>query len=164
MRPEYLLGSGPKEASGTRSRRGKKDSWWLALIMVLSSPGLCAQDPPRASAIRSNPTDALEHVYVPPGTFTMGCVAGDGECQEDEKPSRRVKLTEGFWIGRTEVTVDAFRKFVAAKGYRTTAESDGWSRFFDGRRLEKKEGVNWMTPGFDQGPKHPVVHMSWYDA
>ena len=94
----------------------------------------------------------------------MGCVKADRDCQKDEKPSHRVELTKGRWMGRTEVTVESFRAFVSATGYRTTAESDGWSLFFDGRRLVKKEGVSWQAPGFDQGPSDPVVHVSWYDA
>jgi formylglycine-generating enzyme required for sulfatase activity len=94
----------------------------------------------------------------------MGCVAGDRECQDDEKPSRRVELTQGFWAGRTEVTVAAFREFVRATGYRTNAESDGWSRVFDGRTLVKKEGATWQAPGSEQGSDHPVTHVSWYDA
>jgi formylglycine-generating enzyme required for sulfatase activity len=94
----------------------------------------------------------------------MGCVAADRECQDDERPSRRVELTQGFWVGRTEVTVAAFGEFVRATGYRTNAESDGWSRVFDGRSLVKKEGVSWLAPGFEQGPGHPVVHASWYDG
>jgi formylglycine-generating enzyme required for sulfatase activity len=94
----------------------------------------------------------------------MGCVAADRVCQDDEKPSRRVELTQGFWVGRTELTVAAFREFVSATGYRTNAESDGWSRVFDGRSLVKKERVSWQAPGFEQGPAHPVVHVSWYDA
>jgi formylglycine-generating enzyme required for sulfatase activity len=108
--------------------------------------------------------DGRGHAYVPPGAFEMGCVAGDRECQADEKPSRRVELTRGFWLGRTEVTVAGFREFVSAAGYRTTAESDGWSLVFDGRSLKKKEGVSWQAPGFEQGADHPVVHVSWYDA
>ena len=91
--------------------------------------------------------------------------AGDSECQDDEKPSRRVELTQGFWLGRTEVTVAAFRRVRrGATGYRTKAEPDGWSLVFDGRSLVKKEGASWRAPGFEQGPEHPVVHVSWYDA
>ncbi len=141
------------------------------LLVVLWAHGLSALTPPRneaapprAGEVRLNSTDALEYVYVPPGAFEMGCVAGDSECQEDEKPSHHVELAHGFWMGRTEVTVEAFRKFVSARNYRTTAESDGWSRFFDGKSLVKKEGVAWQIPGFEQGPKHPVLHVSWYDA
>jgi formylglycine-generating enzyme required for sulfatase activity len=104
------------------------------------------------------------YVHVPPGAFEMGCVPSDGECQKDEKPSRRVELTRGLWVGRTEITVAAFRQFVAATSYRTTAELDGWSPCFDGRSLKKKEGASWLDPGFEQGEDHPVVHVSWYDA
>jgi formylglycine-generating enzyme required for sulfatase activity len=110
------------------------------------------------------PPDKAAYVYAPPGAFEMGCVAGDRECQDDEKPSRRVELTQGFWAGRTEVTVAAFREFVRATGYRTNAESDGWSRVFDGRTLVKKEGATWQAPGSEQGSDHPVTHVSWYDA
>ena len=96
----------------------------------------------------------------------MGCVPGDdcGDDRQDEKPRHPVRLTRGFWMGRTEVTVEAFRRFVAETGRRTTAEMDGWSPFFDGRRLVTQPGLNWRSPGFEQGPKHPVVDVSWYDA
>jgi sulfatase modifying factor 1 len=153
-----------KVAIGMRDVQSNKDGRWLALLVALAATGVFAKDAPRAGDVRLNPRDAQEYVLVPTGEFEMGCVAGDGECQDDEKPSRRVKLTKEFWIGRTEVTVGAFRNFVAARDYRTTAESDGWSRAFDGRSLEKKEGASWKMPGFEQGPMHPVVHVSWYDA
>jgi formylglycine-generating enzyme required for sulfatase activity len=110
------------------------------------------------------PAPLADDVLVPPGAFEMGCVGSDRECQPDEKPSRRVTLSRGVWLGRTEVTVAAFRAFVSASGYRTTAESDGWSLIFDGRSLKKKEGVSWRSPGFEQQDSHPVVHVSWYDA
>ncbi len=110
------------------------------------------------------PAPGTEYAWIPPGAFAMGCVAADRDCQKDEKPSHRVELTRGRWMGRTEVTVESFRAFVSATGYRTTAESDGWSLFFDGRSLVKKQGVSWQAPGFDQGPRDPVVHVTWYDA
>ena len=85
----------------------------------------CARDaPPGAAASGSAcglrpreheaPRPSAAYVHVPPGAFEMGCVAGDRECQDDEKPSRRVELTQGFWLGRTEVTVAAFRRVRAA--------------------------------------------------
>ena len=144
-------------ATGALSRR-------LTLFLVLAASELLAQTLPTPGVVRSNSIDALDYVYVPPGGFEMGCVASGNQCQNDEKPSHHVELTKGFWMGRTEVTVAAFRKFVAATGRRTTAESDGWSQAFDGKNLTKKMAVNWQNPGFDQGPTHPVVHVSWYDA
>jgi formylglycine-generating enzyme required for sulfatase activity len=119
---------------------------------------------PRAGEQRTNPADRLPFAYVPPGSFEMGCVAGDAGCQKDERPSRRVELTHGFWLGRTEVPVAAFRAFAAATGYKTTAELDGWSLAYDGRSLVKRAGASWRSPGFEQDSRHPVVHASWYDA
>lgn len=153
-----------RQPISTRTVAGGALSSWLVLILALAASELFAQIQPTPGAVRSNALDALDYVYVPPGAFEMGCVASDNQCQNDEKPSHHVELTKGFWMGRTEVTVAAFRKFVTATLRRTTAESDGWSQAFDGKNLKKKVGVNWQNPGFDQGPTHPVVHVSWYDA
>ncbi len=57
-----------------------------------------------------NLKDGLAYAWVPPGTFTMGCSALDAECNPDEKPAHKVTLTHGFWIGKTEVTQDAFQR------------------------------------------------------
>jgi sulfatase modifying factor 1 len=117
-----------------------------------------------APAARVSSKEGLEYLWIPPGVFDMGCVPGDSKCQEDEKPMHRVELSTGFWLCRTEVTVEAFRKFIAATGYRTTAESDGWSRILDGRDLKKSVGASWKEPGHAQSLLDPVVHVSWYDA
>ena len=122
------------------------------------------EDHDRAHAAAGPRPKKADYALVPPGPFEMGCVEGDRECQADEKPRRRVELTKGAWLAKTEVTVEAFAAFAAATGHRTTAESDGWSLVFDGRSLVRKPGATWRSPGFDQMPTHPVVHVSWYDA
>jgi formylglycine-generating enzyme required for sulfatase activity len=42
--------------------------------------------------------------YIPPGTFEMGCTAEMEPCEADEYPVHDVTLTNGFYIGITEVT------------------------------------------------------------
>jgi formylglycine-generating enzyme required for sulfatase activity len=45
--------------------------------------------------------------YIPPGTFEMGCTAEmdvEGGCDDNEFPVHSVSLTQGFYIGVTEVT------------------------------------------------------------
>ena len=42
----------------------------------------------------------IELVWIPPGEFVMGST--DGE--KGEKPVRTVKISEGFWMGRHEVS------------------------------------------------------------
>jgi len=46
----------------------------------------------------------MEFVSIPPGEFEMGCSPGDSECDGDESPRRRVRITKGFEIGKYEVT------------------------------------------------------------
>ena len=69
---------------------------------------------PKDLEIRESPIDGLEYVWIPPGEFQMGAVAGDGEAYEDEKPRHRVEITRGFWMARTAVTVAAYKRSVKA--------------------------------------------------
>jgi formylglycine-generating enzyme required for sulfatase activity len=55
--------------------------------------------------------------WVPGGTFTMGT----DDAFADERPPHPVRVS-GFWMDATEVTNAAFRAFVDATGYVTTAE------------------------------------------
>jgi formylglycine-generating enzyme required for sulfatase activity len=57
-------------------------------------------------------------VWVPGGTFWMGCETCG---MPDALPAHLVSVA-GFWMDRTPVTNDAFRRFVAATGYVTVAE------------------------------------------
>ncbi|MBI4911013.1 MAG: SUMF1/EgtB/PvdO family nonheme iron enzyme [Acidobacteria bacterium] len=62
------------------------------------------------------PKDGLEYVSIPAGTVLFGCVAGDRSCGKNEaNPPQSVQLSS-FRIGRTEVTVEAYKKFVEATG------------------------------------------------
>jgi formylglycine-generating enzyme required for sulfatase activity len=46
----------------------------------------------------------IEFVKIAAGEFTMGCVAGDKDCLEDEVPAHKVRLTRAFEIGKYELT------------------------------------------------------------
>ena len=65
-------------------------------------------------ATRVNPKDGLKYVWIPPGTFQMGCSPGDAMCSPSEKPAHPVTITKGFWMGQTEVTVGVYKKFATA--------------------------------------------------
>jgi formylglycine-generating enzyme len=71
---------------------------------------------PVTGSVRQNLHDGLKYVWVPAGTFMMGCSADDTNCLDDEKPSHSVTLTNGFWIGQTEIPVGAYKRFVNATG------------------------------------------------
>jgi sulfatase modifying factor 1 len=44
----------------------------------------------------------------------MGCSPGDNDCSADEKPARQVEITEGFWIGETPVTQEAYERVMGS--------------------------------------------------
>lgn len=83
---------------------------------------------PSAAVARDNPRETVESkagptgekpegmLWIPGGAFMMG-----SDHRPVEGPPHRVVL-EGFWMDETEVTTAAFRKFVDATGYVTSAE------------------------------------------
>lgn len=64
--------------------------------------------------VRVNPRDGLNYVFIPAGTFVMGCSPGDLQCGPEEKPAHPVTFSQGFWLGQTPATVGAYRRFLEA--------------------------------------------------
>jgi len=94
---------------------------------------------PAAGTVRENPKDGLKYVWIPPGTFMMGCSPRDNDCTDAEKPAHQVTITKGFWMGQTPVTVGAYKRFAAATG-------------------RQMPGVPWPNDAM------PVVNVDWNDA
>ena len=61
---------------------------------------------------KRNRKDRQEYVFIPAGKFFMGCVPSDNRCAEDEKPQHAVTISNGFWMGSTEVTADAYGRYL----------------------------------------------------
>ena len=101
-------------------------------------------DLPGAGAVRENPKDGLKYVWIPPGTFMMGCSPGDDQCEKSEKPSHQVTITKGFWMGQTEVTVAAYKRFVKAGRREMPPAPDSNGR--------------WATGAL------PIVNVTWDEA
>jgi formylglycine-generating enzyme required for sulfatase activity len=118
-------------------------------------------------------------VLIPAGTFTRGSTEGDikavlrqriefnEEHLANEKPAHKVTLSKAFWMGKHEVTVGQFRRFVEATGYKTDAEK---GTGFKGAmvaiesNLKIAEDASWRNPYLKQTDEHPVVCVSWNDA
>jgi len=103
------------------------------------------QEPgPKPGEVRENPKDGVKYVWIPPGTYTMGCSPGDSECDDSEKPPHRVSITKGFWIGQTPVTVGAYKRFASA----TVQQMPSAPNF----------NSNWTNDNM------PIVDVSWNDS
>ena len=94
----------------------------LVCFLLLASPAPARPGPGESTRFAPAETDM---VLIPGGTFVMGCAATDGECFEDEKPARRVTVTQGFWMDVSEVTVAAYRRFARATG-RSMPPAPSW--------------------------------------
>ncbi|HEV3039197.1 MAG TPA: TIR domain-containing protein [Candidatus Angelobacter sp.] len=57
----------------------------------------------------------LKYVWIPPGTFCMGCSPDDLECVNDETPIHKVIITKGFWLETTPVTEVAYYRVIGDK-------------------------------------------------
>jgi formylglycine-generating enzyme required for sulfatase activity len=104
-----------------------------------------------------------EMVFVKGGTFQMGIEDGG----DDEKPIHSITVSD-FYIGKYEVTVAEFEKFIKAAGYKTDAEKEGYSYIWIDK-WEKMEGVYWKYDAegnqkLRSDYNHPVIHVSWNDA
>ena len=105
----------------------------------------------------------LEMVYIRGGSFQMGSPETEKDKESDEGPVHTVTLSD-FWIGKYEVTVGQFNKFVEETGYRTEAEKGDGSYIWTGSEWAKKSDANWRNPYFTQDNKNPIVCVSWNDA
>ncbi len=105
----------------------------------------------------------LKLVWIAPGEFTMGSPRDEGGHELDEV-QHQVTITDGFWLGATEVTVGQWSRFVEQSDYQTEAErGDGVATFTRGQWV-RTAGTSWRRPGFTQTDQHPVVGVSWKDA
>ncbi|MEZ5951292.1 MAG: SUMF1/EgtB/PvdO family nonheme iron enzyme [Planctomycetaceae bacterium] len=166
----------------------------LSLLERSQPVGIHAADPNQGEARRVDLGDgvSLDVVFLPPGKFMMGsspeekawATGPEGgatpgtvrESYEGEAP-RPMRVAEGFWIGRTEVTVGQFRRFVQETGYLTDAEQpEGTSHCYDPDWVMVAIGPphpwvampnkSWRDPNFPFPVQehHPVVSVSWNDG
>ncbi|WDE06701.1 SUMF1/EgtB/PvdO family nonheme iron enzyme [Thalassomonas viridans] len=93
-------------------------------------------------------------VTIPGGSFEMG-----NSEQTSAQPLHKVNIRE-FSMGKYEVTVSEFRRFIAATGYQAAQECrhelDGWFR-------PGSKG-NWEVNALNTSEFQPVVCITWQDA
>jgi formylglycine-generating enzyme required for sulfatase activity len=121
----------------------------LALACLVPRPREAVAQGPAgrrpSQAARIDPSSGLDFVLLAGGTFHYGCEPVDVDCSDDERPGRSVTIG-AFWMGRTEVTVEAYARCVS-DGACTPASSGG--------------ACNWGAP--DRG-RHPINCVDWTQA
>ncbi len=172
----------------------------LTLSLLVLSPTAV----PIAGATAADPSDqlqvmqadlghdvTLDLVAIEAGEFMMGSTPEErawatgiegGATPGTERESyegdlRLVRVHDAFWMGRTEVSVGQFNRFVEETGYVTDAEQPGGkTQVFDPEwKISglapphpwiSVEDKSWRDPnfGFPLRDRYPVVCVSWNDA
>lgn len=106
----------------------------------------------------------MKFVKILPGTFSMGS-APDVMNRGNDETVHNVKISKGFFIQATEVSLGQWNEFIKATSYKTDAERNGngpW--IWIGHKWEQDPSFSWKKPGFQQTDDSPVVCISWNDA
>ncbi|MET9268226.1 formylglycine-generating enzyme family protein [Kribbella sp. NPDC003557] len=140
--------------------------------------------PVRSSVPSAAGEHGIEQIALGGGSFAMGNSNGDENAGDGETPVHQVEVAP-FSIDATSVTNADFARFADATGYRTEAETFGYSAVFHlALAAEPDEvmgpasgtpwwagvrGADWRHPGgsrsdLDGLDDHPVTHVSWNDA
>lgn len=114
---------------------------------VLSIPGKKAGD------CKFIYVDDLEFAFrwCPPDKFMMG----------PPESQHEVKLTKGFWIMETPVTVGMFKEFVKDSSYEPNGAPYVWKK---GISCRPHSEFSWLKPGYTQDDNYPVTCIRWEAA
>jgi len=118
-------------------------------------------------AVRITPTGPQLRV-LPIGSFVMGSPENEPGRVGTEGPQRELRLSLGFALSVSEISVAQFASFVSDSAYETDAERSGSSIVYDetNGRMTVLEKANWRSDylGKRALDTMPVIHVSYSDA
>lgn len=124
---------------------------------VLLSANAQAADRPASpgagpAVIRDCPGACPEMVLVPAGEFNMGSPATEEGRDPPEGPLHKVRIAGSFLVGKYDVTVSQYSRFVAE------------THHYNGDTCNEMTHLDWRNPGFPQEGSSPVVCVNFVDA
>ena len=167
----------------------------LAVVLGLCGPVMSQEKPIKSNALLVDlgKGTTLEMMAIPAGKFMEGSTPAErawatgieggatpGTVRESyEGEARGMQVKDDFWLGRTEVSVGQFRRFVEDSGYISDAEKPGghtqcfypeWNGYHLTTTVvhpwKPMPGKSWRDPnfGFPLIDNFPVVCVSWQDG
>jgi formylglycine-generating enzyme required for sulfatase activity len=169
------LGTASERMSSEQITKAKELSKQLNNIKSGNQP---IEEAPAARPIQSgmdkeSMIEDMNFVWIKGGCFQMGQTDVDKQVLElyekhyEREQPRHLVCVDGFYMGKHEVTVGQFRKFINDTEHITDAErSGGCNVISDGKvgKLRMHPGKSWRDPNFDQTDNAPVVCVSWNDT
>jgi formylglycine-generating enzyme required for sulfatase activity len=151
---------------------------WLLNLMLLTGcaggVGVHAQSPfegKEPGQLRTDNAAGIRLRWCPPGEFVMGSPV-DEPGRDTDEDQHRVKLSQGFWLGETEVTQAQWRT-VTGRTLRSQAR-----RMLDDKRVYRMGGKDVTLREVAkpakkdeeysvcaaEAPTVPIYYVSWEDA
>ena len=96
----------------------------------------------KVGEVRSLTNHPIKFCWCPPGSFRMGSPESDKSADDDEKPQVDVTLSQGFWLGQTEVTQGQWKSVMG---------TEPWVELGD-------------TDRYKAGAAYPAVYINYEDA
>ena len=122
----------------------------------------CPQPLPPRSRVFKDCEYCPEMVVVPAGEFLMGSPADEADRQTNEGPQHKVTLSNAFAVGKYPVTLGEFKTFIGETGHEAVVGCFAWDE--NARAWNFDSSRSYLSPGFRQVDRHPVVCVNWYDA
>jgi formylglycine-generating enzyme required for sulfatase activity len=121
-------------------------------------------------ALSNNAT--LDMAWIPPGTFFMGSPASEPLRKADESPQTRVRLTKGFWLGKTLVTIGQWKSVTGldVRGHLGKMLHDDVLHDLGGKNQTVRDFMRFSRdadPGkylANEDDNLPMYYVSWNDA
>jgi len=110
--------------------------------VTTQATSLVVDGTPTNRSVELNATVAMDMLWVPAGTFTMGSPTTETGRQSDREDEHNVTLTKGFYLGKYEVTQAQYEAVMTGNTNGLSATPSEW-------------------PG---NPNRPVEKVSWDDA
>ena len=146
-----------------------------AIVIALGLLAAALLNAQQAGSTKVNSRDGQTYVWMPPGSFSMGCSPGDALCQENEKPVHTVTIARGFWLGQTPVTQAAYIRVTGSnpsyfKGDNLPVEQVNWSEAKQyclaiGGRLPKEAEWEYAARAGSKRDRYgDLDDVAWYDG
>jgi formylglycine-generating enzyme required for sulfatase activity len=157
----------PDAAENVRIEAGEAKT--ISIVMEKPAPPPVAAT--KTGDVFRDAATGMEFVFVKGGCYEMGDTFGDGKA--DEKPVHNVCVND-LYLGKYEVTVGQFKRFVNETGYRTDGEKNTggkngcWAVDLDDKEKNWnwRDWASWKKPNKyqDNRDDHPVSCVSWNDT
>ena len=106
-------------------------------LIILLVPGTVSANPEKTFTLSGGAE--IEMVWIEPGTFMMGSPDSEPGRGSREGPQYEVTITQGFWLGRYEIT------------------HGQWESVMGTRPWEEDDSI-------PEGANYPAVYTSWEDV